>query len=199
MITIMSKNRKAKCRQEIDINNEQIVQNETNIADDCYEYMKHIAEVIYENEERREDSIIQQASHMQTAFSFVIAAVFMATPVMMEYRGHLTESFFFVAISSISFLLLVSLIFATMAQNRKKREVFPSIESIRDKIENDYKLFQTIAAREKYLVKMYEKIHPSLEKSNDRRVLWVRLSMGSFYVALALCIFWYIVAIIKIL
>ena len=28
---------------------------------------------------------------------------------------------------------------------------------------------------------------------------WVRLSMGSFYVALALCIFWYIVAIIKIL
>ena len=42
----MSKNRKAKCRQEIDINNEQIVQNETNIADDCYEYMKHIAEVI---------------------------------------------------------------------------------------------------------------------------------------------------------
>ena len=64
----MSKNRKAKCRQEIDINNVQIVQNETNIADDCYEYMKHIAEVIYENEERREDSIIQQASHMQTAF-----------------------------------------------------------------------------------------------------------------------------------
>lgn len=181
------------------MNNEQIAQNEAKIADDCYEYIEHIAEVIYKREERREDSIIQQASHMQTTFSFVIAAMFMVTPVMMEYRGKLTENFFLIAISLISFFLLGSLLFATMAQNRKKLEVFPTIEAIRDQIENNYESFQTRAAREKYLVKMYEKVQNSLEKNNDRRVLLVRFSMGTFYLALALCVFWYIAALIKLI
>lgn len=195
----MSRNRKNKYRMEGSVDKAQFAQNEANIVDDCYEYIKYIAEVIYKDEQRREDSIIQQAGRMQTAFSFVIAAVFMATPVMVEYRGSLTESFFFIAISSISFFLLVSLFFATMAQNRRKIEVFPTIEVICDKIENDYKLLLTIAARDKYLVKTYEKVHNSLEKSNNRRVLWVRLSMGAFYIALALCALWYIVAVIKII
>ena len=194
----MSKRKRADQQKENIVNDRQIEQNANNIADDCYKYIKNVAEIIYESEEQRKVSIIQQASYMQTAFSFVIAAVFMVTPVMLEHRGNLSETFFFIAVSSISFFLIASLFFATMAQNRRMQKVYPTIEAICNKIEDEYKQFQSAAARDKYLVEIYKELHTSLEKGNGRRVQWIRLSMSMFYIALALCIFWYIVAVVKI-
>lgn len=48
------------------------------------EYEVHITRLKYENELRREDSLIHQAGNMQSAFSFSTAALFMAMPVMFE-------------------------------------------------------------------------------------------------------------------
>ena len=133
----MSKRKRADQQKENIVNDRQIEQNANNIADDCYKYIKNVAEIIYESEEQRKVSIIQQASYMQTAFSFVIAAVFMVTPVMLEHRGNLSETFFFIAVSSISFFLIASLFFATMAQNRRMQKVYPTIEAICNKIEDE--------------------------------------------------------------
>lgn len=48
-----------------------------------YRHVKEISTLKYESELRREDSLIQQFGHMQAAFSFMTAAIFMATPIMM--------------------------------------------------------------------------------------------------------------------
>lgn len=162
---------------------------------DCYEYMADFAKIIYENEIRREDSLIQQASHMQTAFSFVIAAVFMLVPVVIDYRGIFSFRFVVTAFSSIVAVLLFSLFAATMAQNRVKREDFPSVNALKTKITIEYEKFKTDAQRSKYVLDTYEKIHTSYSETNDKRRFWVQVSMISFYLSLALCVFWFFVMV----
>lgn len=76
------------------------------IAPILYEYIVDFEKEIYKNEERREDSLMQQAANMQMVFSFVSAAVLMITPTIFEYRGALSVEFIILVISSISGLLL---------------------------------------------------------------------------------------------
>ena len=169
------------------------------LQNDCYGYMAEFARIIYENEERREDSLIQQASNMQTAFSFVIAAVFMVATIVVDNRGVLSREYLLLVFSCITATLIFSLFSATMAQNRTKRDDFPKVNTIKQKITDEYENFQTPAQRSKYLVDTYEKMHISYAATNDNRRRWVVVSMWSFYVSLAQCIFWFIVSLCKIL
>ena len=171
------------------------VNHDEDFVKDCYAYMADFAKIIYENEIRREDSLIQQASHMQTAFSFVIAAVLMLVPVVIDYRGIFSFRFVVMVFSSIVAVLLFSLFAATMAQNRIKREDFPSVSTIKTKVTIEYDKFKTNAQRSKYLLDTYEKMHTSYSKTNDKRRFWVKVSMISFYISLALCAFWFFVMV----
>ena len=68
--------------------------NET--ATQIYSFIADFDEKIYANEERREDSLIQQAAHMQTAFSFVSAALFMVAAIIIDNRGRISLEFLLV-------------------------------------------------------------------------------------------------------
>ena len=57
------------------------------------DHIRQIAQMIYEAEFRREDSLIQQSTQMQTAFSFTIAALFMVAAIAVEYKYPLTFGF----------------------------------------------------------------------------------------------------------
>ena len=87
----------------------------SNNAEQNHEYIEvfafigEMAKVKYENEIRREESIIQQASQMQTAFSFITAALFMVAPIAIEYRGTVLSLSFFLVASYSAFLLLLLL------------------------------------------------------------------------------------------
>ena len=82
--------------------NKQAEQNQMVAAQ--YRYIKELAIMKYDAEERREQNLLQQSSQMQTAFSFMTAAVFMALPICIEYRGVLGLKFF-----------LISTLFSTIA------------------------------------------------------------------------------------
>ena len=168
------------------------------LQNDCYAYMADFARLIYENEERREDSLIQQASTMQTAFSFVIASVFVVAAIVIDNRGTLSLEYLLLVFSCITATLIFSLFSATMAQNRTKRDDFPKVATIKQKITDEYKNFQTSAQRSKYLVDTYEIMHTSYAESNDKRRQWVVLSMWSFYISLAQCVIWFIISLCKI-
>lgn len=185
-LRIKIKHVKTKCSEERRI---------SELQNDCYRYMAEFARKIYQNEERREDSLLQQASNMQSAFSFVIAAVFMVAAIVVENRGPLPLTFISVAFSSLTACLVFSLFAATMAQRRAKREDFPKISTIKNKIIEEYMNFETPAQRDKYFVETYEKMYASYEKVNDKRRKWVVISMAAFYVALVLCCLWFIVAV----
>lgn len=165
------------------------------IVRDCYEYMEAFSRTIYENEERREASLTQQAANMQTAFSFVIAALFMVATIVIDNRGQLSLNFLFWAFSSVTFVLAFCLFAATMAQNRTKRDDFPSVSTIKRKIIEEFNNFETPEQRSKYLVDTYELMHKSYSAINDKKQKWVTYSMNAFYLALVLCLIWYVIAL----
>lgn len=161
--------------------------NNENFVQECYEYMADWALTILENEERREDSLLQQASNMQTVFSFMIAAVFLVAQIMIELNFYQTK-IIVVAFSFICTPLFLSLLTATMAQNRKKREDFPSITVLKEKIIKEYEYFATAEQRNKYKLDTYAVIHDSYIKVTEYRRKCVVWSMGFFYVTLFICV-----------
>ena len=163
-----------------------------------YTHVKEIALFKYDAEQRREDSLIQQSSHMQTAFSFVSAAVFMVTPVIIQYRGVLSLDFFLMAVSSVIFFLMISLVTASAAQFRQKLEGLPDIKVLKNHINDNWETTLAKSQQLKQFVELFGKVQESKAKGNDKRVLLIRLSMWSFMASILDIIFWYIMALIKL-
>lgn len=172
---------------------------DNNTAKEITLFECEMAKIKYESELRREDSIIQQSGHMQTAFSFSTAALFMVAPIAVEYRGILSLTFLLVAFSTITFVLLFSLFAATMAQRRKAQDLFPDTSAQIKHIEDNEELFATEEQRNKYLAKSYADVQLSLTENNRNRVKWVQYSMQAFYIAIGLSVFWFVVAMCKIM
>ena len=160
-------------------------------------HIRQIAQTIYEAEFRREDSLIQQSTQMQTACSFTTAALFMVAAIAVEYKYPLTFGFLLLAFSSITALLLASLIFATMAQRREKREDYVSIQETSKFIQDNYKTIETEAAKNLQYIEMLEKIQSEVKRTNDNKVILIQWSMRLFYCSLGLSAFWFIVALVK--
>ena len=168
-------------------------------AEQLYKHVRELAQFKYDSELRREDSLIQQSSNMQTAFSFSTAALFMVAPIVVEYRGVLSLTFFLVAFSSITAALLLSLACASLAQKRYAHEAFPDVEVIEKEVSDNYQSFLSKAQQDKQWVSVIGKIQKSKSQNNNKRVLHIRWSMRFFSAALLLAVFWFVVAICKIL
>lgn len=149
----------------------------------------------YESELQREESLIQQAGNMQSAFAFTTAALFMALPVIIQYRGVLSFDFIFRFISIITIILLFSLFAATMAQNRMRRYSFPNATMVMDHIDLFKKELSNDGVRIQYIIDTYASVQESLSFTNKRKVIWVRVSMISFYLALAVCLIFFLLSI----
>ena len=169
-------------------------------AANLYMYVKELGTLKYEAELRREDSLIQQSSHMQTVFSFMSAALFMAAPILIDNRGNqLSLDYFFAALSSIVFCLLVSLITASLAQRRVLKRTFMSIPEIENFVSSTYKQTLKRSAQLKQWVQVVGDVQVSLQEVNEKRVKLIRISMGFFFASICLIVFWYVVALIKML
>lgn len=178
----------------IEMTNEQ-----ENQAVALYKHTKELSQIKYESELRREDSLIQQSSHMQTAFSFTTAAIFMAVQIILDNRGVLSLEFFFVAISSIVLCLMISLVTASLAQRRVKKQALMSVFDIEEFVAENWQQTLKESQQLKQWVKVIGAVQKSLADINEKRVLLIRISMGSFFASIGLIIFWYIVAICKML
>ncbi|MDO4486388.1 MAG: hypothetical protein Q4C46_07340 [Bacillota bacterium] len=168
---------------------------ENKTANELYAYVKEFALLKLENETKREDSLIQQSANMQTAFSFTTAALLMVATIAAEYRGAMSLEFLLLAFSTITTLMLVSLVFASMAQNRQLNTTFPDIEVFTQQIEDKYTDYLTSAQRDKAIAELIGKVQKSKDEINDKRVKRIRWSMRFFYSALALTVFWFFVAL----
>lgn len=158
------------------------------ITDVLYEYIASFDREIYANEIHREESLIQQATNMQTAFSFVSAAVFMLAAIIMDHRGELSLKIFPVVLIIISLFLLFSLLCATLAQMRFKRKAFPEASAFQNFVEKNYKQFESKAQRAKYMADTYSILHKGLSDTNEVRVSWIQRSMRFFIGAIIMCV-----------
>lgn len=169
-----------------------------NFQNDVYQYMAKYAQTIYENEVSTSNALIQQSSQMQTAFSFMVAAVFMIAALVFQYATALPMWFLVSCFSTITGALLFSLLFAMIAQHHRKKEDYPDISDITAHIIANASLFATSAQRDKYIVDTYEVLQKSMKAVNLKRQKWIKCSMIFFYIALGLCAFWFVVSFIKI-
>lgn len=158
-----------------------------------------LAKIKYDSELRREDSIIQQAGHMQAVFSFVSIGVVTLIPVIISCKGSLSIYYLILVFSTILVVLLFSLFAATMAQNRKRQYLFPDVYKQINYIHEHEEYFDSEINRIKYLANSYSEMQVSLTQNNRKRILWIKISMYSFYVSLVLCVFWFIFSIYKII
>lgn len=165
---------------------------------EIYEYLENFSETIYRNEERRENNIIEQTGRMQAAFSFVIIALFTLLPAIVSIKT-LPIWFKVVSFSTTALMLFLSLVFATIAQSRKKRHDFPSVTAIKKEILENRDYYGKYEKRQRYLIDTYETMHTSYEKNNNFRSTCVKTSMIMFYISIGLFVEWFIVGLFMII
>lgn len=171
---------------------------EKDIASDLYAFVKEYALLKLEDETKRYESLIQQAANMQTAFSFSTAALFMIAPIAVENRGNMSLEYLLCVFSSITIFLMLSLLFASLAQNRGELKSFANITVFEDFVEEHYESFISKAQKEKALAEQIGEIQLSASEKNDEMAKRIKISMRFFYAAMGLSLFWFVVSIIII-
>lgn len=152
----------------------------------------------YYEELEREESLLKQASNMQTAFSVLIAAIFMLLPVLLQYRKENADIHYYMfSISLISFCLLLSLTFATLAQWRYKREVLPDNEDLIEGLNEETinQLNQDTSLWNTDIINTYSSIQKSINENNNKRCKFICASMICFFVAIGLCVLLYLIGL----
>lgn len=159
-----------------------------------YRHILNVSQINIENELRREDSLLVQASHMQTAFAFITAAIFAALPVCINNRGTLSYMFFYVWISIIMAFMLASLCLASVAQWRFKTNAPGDIDSIRNSVLNDeqWTEYTKESYRDAQIVDMLISLYSEKNKLNEIRVKLILSSMVCFFLAVAVMVICYI-------
>lgn len=171
-----------------------------NIIDCEYKQVLAVAQMKMDYEIRREDSLIQQASQMQTVFSFFTAAIFMALPVCIEYKGVLTFAFFYGWISLIIGAMLISLVCASVAQWRWQTKGYSQIGEIEKAVLNDEQWEKYVHQYycDKQRINIMEKIDDDRTRLNNRRVSLIIASMIFFWISIGLIAICFFIATIKL-
>lgn len=166
-----------------------------------YRHIKELSKLKYDAEERREQNLIQQSSQMQTVFSFMTAAIFMAVPICVEYRGTLSLEFFLLSVSIIVVFLIASLVLSSIAQWRWKTKTLPDITTIKDEVINSSE-WEALTVEYNQIdqwVNIVGEVQAKKATLNDRRVKLIMASMICFYCSILSIVISFIIGIAKII
>lgn len=148
------------------------------ITENAFEYAK----LAYEQEEKREDSLINQATQMTTYFSFVSVLILMIIPIIV-FEGTLIPPKYTATVSVITLVLLfASMILAVMAQWRFKYQSLSAPLEMFEHIINNTDYFKTQEQRNKSFVQSLNITWTSKNKNNDKRAKLIRASMIVFLI-----------------
>lgn len=167
----------------------EIMTNETKQAS-INSYYLTLVRLKYEDELRRESSLIQQATQIQVVFSFAIAFLYTALPVVLDELNPKWDRMAYAISGTTSLFLLSSLGCASFAQWRYKMKTFPSFDNIKSELfKNDTSEELHIkSVQEQKLGKTLEQITESLEFTNNKRLRFILIAKILFAIALV-CMF----------
>ena len=150
------------------------------LTENAYEY----ARLAYEQEEKREDSLINQATQMTTYFSFVSVLILMIIPIIIA-DGTIIPVKYTATISVITLVLLfISMILAVIVQWRYKYQSLSSPLTMFDHIINNKEYFKTPEQRNKSFVQSLETTWSSKRKINNKRADLLKASMVIFLISI---------------
>jgi len=152
-----------------------------------------------EMEMKREESLIAQANQMATAFSFSTAALYILFQIGLEYYPSLSSTFLVIAIAPITYFLLLSLLFAFLASWRWNQGSFHTAGDFFNYVMQHEKQFieEDYAFLTEWKAALTEK-HSRIYTLNNRRGVFIRISMWLFIVVLVLVFIFGTIALLKI-
>lgn len=141
----------------------------------------------FELQQKREESIINQSGNMLTAFSVVSAVMVMGIPLLIEHTVAPTDQILFCAGLSLLFLL-ISLVFATIAQWRFKYQSMDSVDAFYNSVINEFENYSSQAQFYRQWKAQLSMLHSSKKKLNDIRARLITASMVSFWFSIGIVI-----------
>lgn len=142
----------------------------------------------FDQEEKREQSIITQTGQMLTAFSIFSAVLLMMIPILADVYP-LVKQKIVLGMCFILPLLLASFLLALLAQYRYK---YSSIKSVKEIYDEVYKNHEQYPDEDSFRLQWIDQIqlaHESKKTLNDRRARLVIASMLVFFIAIVFSAF----------
>ena len=174
------------------------VQNDKTDAAVLYEFAVDLAEKKYTEEKEREESLIAQASQMQTVFSIVTGVLFVLLPICIEHRRNIPMKFFFISVAIVSVTLLASLILSSVVHWRYKTKVMPDVSTIEQIVleGNDWQDILKPEGRGKMYFDYLKEAQESKCKVNDQRVKLIIASIICFWCSIGEALISAIIAVL---
>lgn len=147
-----------------------------------YSYIKDFAILKLESETKRENFLIRQSTSLQ------IIALFITAPTIIEYRGKISLEFLLFSFSIITIFLLISLLFASLAQKKELQEDLPNVDVFMQHMTDNYGIYLSSIQRNGAFAELVGSVQKCKDKINNKRTKKIRWSMWLFYAALSLII-----------
>lgn len=141
----------------------------------------------FELEEKREQSILNQAGQMLTAFSLFSAAILMAYPLVADYTGIPDIQAFCLAMI-VLVPLIASLVLAILAQWRFKYQTMKNAEEFENELYRSRNDYNNQSDYDWQWVYQLTDVQKSKKKNNDKRVKLVKASMVCFLTSVGILI-----------
>lgn len=132
----------------------------------------------YNLQEKREESLINQSGKMLTAY-----------PVTMAILTWLIPKTAVVSMYILFFGLTLSLIFAILAGWRFKHRRMPGIDSFFEDVENNMEKYENQYQFNAQWKNQISLLHESKKRNNDKRAIFILMSMTSFICSIIFTIF----------
>lgn len=164
------------------------VENRINNYNKLYSYIKDFAILKLESETKRENFLIRQSTSLQIISLFTIAALFITAPTIIEYRGKIPLEFLLFSFSIITIFLLISLLFASLAQKKELQATIPDVDVFMQHMIDNYEIYLSSIQRDRAFAELVGKVQKCKNKINNKRTKKIDWSMWLFYAALFLII-----------
>ena len=142
----------------------------------------------YEQEEKREQSLITQSGQMLTTFSIASAAVLMALPIMLQYTYYPKHAILWAAVL-ILFPLVASMVLAVIAQWRFGYQTMVDAGTLLDVIEKNPNEYVYQSHYDFQWIEQLKELQKSKMDVNDLRVKLIKASQICFFVAVGILFF----------
>lgn len=152
--------------------------------------MENVAEFArfsFKLEEKREQSVVNQAGQMLMAFSVTSAALLLATQILLDHTN--TPSYMILlSVGIVLVFLLASMVLAVISQWRFKYITMFNGKELLQKIESDINCHTFQPQYDYQWIDQLSTIQASKKKNNDKRCNLIIASMIVFFAAVA-CLF----------
>lgn len=140
------------------------------------------AKFSYELEDKREQSLINQAGQMLTAFSVASAALLMAVPILIEHTA-IPRHMVLTSTGIVLVFMIISMVLAVVSQWRFRYATMMNGEELLRKIEADKSHHVYQSQYDYQWVDQLKVMQDSKKKNNDKRYMLIQASMIVFFVA----------------